>query len=129
MSGDPFDLELATAALLSDSHDVQFLLQLLARQLTGALGDRVTVERDGGLFRRRTTAVRSLRVTVGDDEYLATEQVCSVGHDSGGIRIRTEKVSMDEWLSRLLRALQEEATHNQAARMALENLLLRGGPP
>lgn len=128
MSGEPFDLELATAALLSDTHDVQFLLQMLARQLTGSLGDRVKVERDGGLFRRRNESVRSLRVAIGDDEYLATEKGCAIGHDSGGIRIRTENVAMEAWLSRLLGALQEEAGHNQSARLALENLLLRGGP-
>ncbi len=128
MSGDAFDLELATAALLSDTHDVQFLLQMLARQLSGSLGDRVKVERDGGLFKRRSTAVKSLSLTVGDDVYTASESGCSVGHDSGGIRIRTEKVPMEEWLSRLLEALQSEAGHNQSARLALENLLLRGGP-
>ena len=129
MSGDAFDLELATSALLADTSDTQFLLQMLARQLSGALGGRVTVERDGGLFKRRAGAVKSLKVAVGDDEYIATEQACQIGHESGGIRIRSEKVSMDDWLGRLLQALQAEAGSNQASRMALENLLLRGGPP
>lgn len=128
MSGDSFDLELATAALLSDTHDVQFLLQMMARQLGGSLGERVKVERDGGLFKRRSTTVRSVSLAVGDDFYTASESACSIGHDSGGIRIRTEKVPMQEWLERLLRALQAEAGHNQSARLALENLLLRGGP-
>ena len=127
MSGDAFDLELAASALLADTSDVQFLLQMLARQLSGSLGGRVTVERDGGLFRRRSERVRSLRVAIGDDEYIATEQACQIGHESGGIRIRTEKVSMGDWLGRLLQALQAEAGSNQSARLALENLLLRGG--
>lgn len=129
MSGDAFDLELATSALLADTSDVQFLLQMLARQLSGTLGDRVAVERDGGLFRRRSETVRSLKVAIGDDEYIASEQACQIGHDSGGIRIRTERVAMDDWLARLLRALQAEAGTNQSARLALENLLLGGGSP
>ena len=128
MSGDAFDLELATSALLADTSDVQFLLQMLARQLSATLGGRVTVEHDGGLFRRRNNAVKSLKVAIGDDEYVASEQACQIGHDSGGIRIRTEKVAMDDWLGRLLQALQAEAGSNQSARLALENLLLRGGP-
>ncbi len=128
MSGDAFDLELATAALLSDTHDVRFLLQMLARQLSGSLGDRVTVERRGGLLKRRNGEVESVSLSVGDDVYTASEAECSIGHDSGGIRIRTERVRMEEWLSRLLGALQVEAGHNQSARMALENLLMRGGP-
>ncbi len=127
MSGDAFDLELATSALLADTSDVQFLLQMLARQLTGALAGRVTVERDSGLIRRRSERVRSLKVAIGDDEYIASEQTCQIGHGSGGIRIRTEKVSMSDWLGRLLQALQSEAGSNQSARLALENLLLRGG--
>ena len=128
MSGDAFDLELATAALLSDTHDVRFLLQMLARQLSGSLGDRVRVERRGGLLKRRNGEVESVSLSVGDDVYTASEAECSIGHDSGGIRIRTERVRMEEWLSRLLGALQVEAGHNQSARMALENLLMRGGP-
>ena len=128
MSGDAFDLELATAALLSDTHDVRFLLQMLARQLSGSLGDRVRVERRGGLLKRRNGEVESVSLSVGDDVYTASEAECSIGHDSGGIRIRTERVGMEEWLSRLLGALQVEAGHNQSARMALENLLMRGGP-
>lgn len=130
MSGDPLDLELATTALLADSHDVRTLLKLLARQLAGALGERVEVKREGGLL-RRSEEVRSLKVRIGDDEFVAEaggQQVStSIGHDSGGIRIRTDKVPADQWLSRLLHRLQEEAAVNQAARMAIESLVMGGG--
>jgi hypothetical protein len=51
---------------------------------------------------------------------------CTIGHSSGGIRIRSEKVDMDTWLSRLLAVLQAEADHSQAVRQALENIVIGG---
>ncbi len=121
------DLELATTALLADNHDVRTLLKLLARQLAGALGPRVVVEREGGLL-KRSEEVKALRVSIGGDEFVAEvtkgQVSTSIGHDSGGIRIRTEKVATDEWLARLLAELQKEAATNQAARLAIENLVM-----
>lgn len=127
---DSMDVELATAALLGDTHDVRFLLKLMARQLAGALGSRVHVERAGGLF-RKSEDVKVIRVGIGSDDYSAEVRggsvEATVGHNSGGIRIRTETVGLEEWLQRLLGALKAEAAHNQAARMALESLVM-GGP-
>ncbi len=129
MSGDPMDLELATTALLADTHDLRNLLEMLARQLSGALGDRVRVERAGGRF-RRSEEVRSLKVRIGGDEFAAEVRGAAVettvGHESGGIRIRTEKVPADAWLARLLAELRKEAEGSQAARRAMENLLMGG---
>lgn len=130
MSGDPLDLELATTALLADSHDVRNLLKLLARQLAGTLGDRVEVRREGG-FLRKSEEVRSLKVHIGDDDFTAQVErgqvTTAVAHYSGGICIRTERVDTDQWLSRLLQELQKEAASNQASRMAIEGLVMGGG--
>jgi hypothetical protein len=127
---DSFDLELATAALLGDDQDVHTLIKVLARQLSDALGDRVKVERAGGLL-HRSDQVRSIQVGIDNNEFRADIQggsvTCSVGHASGGIRIRSERVEMDDWLRRLLSALQTEAAHSQVARQALENIVI-GGP-
>jgi hypothetical protein len=129
VSGDPLDLELATTALLADNHDVRVLLKLLARQLAGTLGERVEVVRDGSRF-RKSEEVRSLRVAVGSDEYAADVAkgmvTTSIGHNSGGIRIRTERVGTEEWLSRLLAGLRQEAESNQASRMAIETIVMGG---
>lgn len=129
MTGDPLDLQLATTALLADSHDVRALLKLLARQLAGALGERVDVQREGGLL-RRSDEVRTLKVRIGTDQFVAEvakgQVATSIGHDSGGIRIRTEKLPADQWLSRLLQELQKEAQTNQASRMAIESLVMGG---
>jgi hypothetical protein len=130
VTDDAFDLELAAASILGDTHDVRFLLKLLASELAGPLGDRLHVERQGG-FLRKSDDIKSVRASIGQEDFAAavtgTSVACTVGHSSGGIRIRSEQVEMDEWLRRLLARLQAEATHSQAARLALENIVI-GGP-
>lgn len=127
---DAFDLDLATATLMAESNDIEMLLRVLAKQLAEAFGERLTVEREGGRF-RKSDKIRALDVNLGDDGYRAEltngNVTCTVGHSSGGIRIRSERVAMDEWLRRLLGSLRAEATHSQTARLALENIII-GGP-
>ena len=124
---DPMDLELATTAILADAHDTKELLKLLARQLAGNLGERVTVERAGGLL-KRSDEVKHLKVTIGPEEFEASADKSSVetsiAHTSGGIRIRSERCTADVWLNRLLEELRKEAATNQAARMAIEGLVM-----
>jgi len=126
---DSFDLELAAASLRADRTDVHVLLKVLVDQLSDALGDRLRVERAGGRF-RKSEAIASLVVSMGDDRFEAVVDGpslrCSIGHASGGIRIRTEPVDMDTWIARLLAALQAEAAHSQSARLALEQMVIGG---
>ena len=127
--GGAFDLEMATAALLADGKDVHMLLGVLAKQLASALGDRLTVERKGGLL-RHSEEIKALQVSVAKEDFRAELHgggvTCTVGRTSGGIRIRNEEVDMDEWLRRLLTNLQTEAAHSQSARLALENIVIGG---
>lgn len=123
---DPMDLELATTAILADAHDTRQLLKLLARQLAGALGERVTVEREGRF--KKTDEIKSLTVAVGTEDFIATSDKrgveTAIAHSSAGIRIRTEKVAPGAWLRRLLDELSKEAETNQAARLAIEGLVM-----
>lgn len=123
------DLDLAAASLRADATDVRTLLKVLVDYLQGGLGSRLHVQRAGGLF-RKGDEIRSLRAEVGDDDFEAVVDgdtlLCGIGHSSGGIRIRSEKVDMSTWLTRLLGALQAEAARSQRVREALENLLIRG---
>lgn len=125
-----FDLELAAASLRADAADVRILAAALVDQLADALGSRMKVQRAGGRF-RRSGEVRSLTVDLGDDQFsfeLDGQSVrCAIGHLSGGIRIRTEKVDLDTWLRRLLAGLRDEAAGSQAVRLALEGMVT-GGP-
>ncbi len=126
---DSMDLELAAASLRADGSDVRILVKALADQLAEALGSRLEVQRSGGRF-RKSDDIRSLRITLGDDQFDAevdgSTLRCTVGHSSGGIRIRSEKVGADEWLGRLLAVLKTEAAHSQAVRQALESMVIGG---
>jgi hypothetical protein len=127
---DSLDLDVAAASILNASRDIQSLLKALAAQLSGALGDRMKVERKGGLL-HHSDEVRSLEANVGKEQFHAElhggDVVCTVGHSSGGIRIRSDETTMDEWLRRLLQALQVESAHSESARAALEHIVI-GGP-
>jgi hypothetical protein len=124
------DLELAAASLRADGSDVRILVKVLADQLADALGSRLDVKRSGGRF-RKSDDIQSIRITIDDDQFEAdvdgTSLRCTVGHSSGGIRIRSEKVGVDEWLARLLALLKAEAAHSQAVRQALESMVIGGG--
>jgi hypothetical protein len=127
---DSFDLELAASSLRAEGSDVRILVKVLVDQLTDALGPRLEVERAGGRF-RKSEEVRSIAIALEDDRFDAVVDGnilrCTIGHSSGGIRIRSEKVDMDTWLRRLLTVLKAEAVNSQAVRLALESMVI-GGP-
>jgi hypothetical protein len=126
---DSMDLELAAASLRADGSDVRILVKVLADQLADALGSRLEVTRSGGRF-RKSDDIRSIRISLDDDQFEAEVEGdtlrCAIGHSSGGIRIRTEKVGVDAWLARLLTVLKAEAAHSQAVRQALETIVIGG---
>jgi hypothetical protein len=125
-SGAAFDLSMAVSQLASNSTDLRIMLKLLVAQLAGVLGDRIAVERAGRF--RKSDEIKSVRITLGDDTLEALVDGgsvrCSIGHASGGIRIRSEQVGMDAWLTRLLTTLQSEAAHSEQTRLALENIVI-----
>ena len=120
---------MAVSQLASNNTDARIMLKLLAVQLADALGDRLVVERSGGRF-RKSDEIKSLRVTLGNDSLEADVQGpsvhCTIGHSSGGIRIRSEQVDMKSWLTRLLSTLQAEAATSDQTRVALENIVIGG---
>jgi hypothetical protein len=124
-----FDLEMAAASLRADGSDVGILVKVLADQLGDALGSRMEVQRAGGRF-RKSDKVRSIRITMDGDQFDAEVDGptlrCTIGHSSGGIRIRSQKVDVDEWLARLLTVLKAEAANSQAVRHALESMVIGG---
>jgi hypothetical protein len=122
-----FDLSMAVSQLASNSTDSRIMLKLLASQLADALGDRLVVERAGGRL-RKSDEIKSVRVTLGSDTLEANVRgpsvQCTIGHSSGGIRIRNEEVDMATWLTRLLSTLQTEAASSEQTRVALENIVI-----
>jgi hypothetical protein len=129
--GGPVDLEMAAAALLANNKDVKMMLRVLGKTLQDTVGDRVEIVRQGGgLLHRPSEDVKSITVHLGPDDYEAQlggrSVQCSVARSSGGIRIRNEQLPVEQWLGRLLGALQKEAVNNQSARTALQNVILGG---
>lgn len=129
-AGDDLDLDLLAASLRADDGDVAMLLRALVSRLSGALGPRLAVERAGRF--RKSDEIRRVSVHLGDDQLDAEVDrgslVCLVSRSSGGIRIRSTRVPLDEWLRRLLGSLRDEASTTQATRQALEALLIGGQP-
>jgi hypothetical protein len=129
--GSPVDMQLAAAALLANNKDVKMLLRVLGKNLQEALGSRVEVARpSGGLLHRQSDEVKSITVHLDNDDYEASldgpSVRCTVGRSSGGIRIRSEQLPVEQWLNRLLSSLQEEAVNNQSAQAALQNVIVGG---
>lgn len=131
MSDPAFDLDMAAATIRSNSADVNAMLKALAGQMKDTLGDAVAVERAGSRF-HKSDEVKAFEVTLGDDvlraEVSGSSLACTAEHRSGGIKIRSERVDIDEWLRRLLTALQSEASHSDSARQALEQVVIGGQP-
>lgn len=123
------DLDLLASSLRADAGDVRALLRALVTRLAGALGERLEVERAGRF--RKGDEIRRVAIRLGDDQLDAVVErgslECTVSRSVGGIRIRTSRVSIDEWLRRLLQALRDEAATTQATRLALESLLIGDG--
>ena len=123
-----FDLSMAVSQLATNSTDLRIMLKLLVSQLSDALGNRISVERAGRF--RKSDEIKSVRISLGDDTLEAVVEGgtvrCTIGHSSGGIRIRSEQVGMDVWLTRLLTTLQSEAANSEQTRLALENIVIGG---
>ena len=122
------DLQAAVVSLESSASDGKMLLRLLVSELGEVLGDRLTVERSGGGFRKKSSEIKRISIRLGDEDLEAIADGpsinCTIGHSSGGIRIRSEKTEMSQWLSRLLSILSAEAQRSQATRQALENIVI-----
>jgi hypothetical protein len=129
-AGGDLDLDMMAASLRSDEGDVAVLLRALVSRLASALGPRLEVERVGGFF-KKSDEIKRVTVHLGDDRLDAVVNRgavdCTVSRSSGGIRIRSTRVGITEWIRHLLAALKAEAASSQATRTALEQLVIGDG--
>jgi hypothetical protein len=125
---DANDLAMAAAAIRANAGDFRALIRALSTELGDVLGDRLMTERVGKF--RKSNEISALRVTLSGNSYVAEIQrdtvQCSLAHFSGGIKIRTEPMSTDVWLARLLGDLRTEAAKSDATRIALERVVIGG---
>jgi hypothetical protein len=126
---DSYDLSMAAAALRSNSTDLRQLVKALCDELSDTLGDRLKIQHGGGRF-RKSNEISSVQITMANNLFEASldgaNLHCTLGHVSGGIRIRSETLSVNDWIVKLLEALRDEAAHSDAARLALENIVIGG---
>ena len=120
-------LGVASALANSYAEDVRGFLPLLAVVLESSLPGETEIERKGGLFQKQKP-VRKVTVTMGDLAYmledighgpLAAQRVKTVR----GIKLKTESLSVEEWLAELSEAISTRAQRNEKTFFALKELL------
>ena len=124
---DDLGFELLASSLRADVGDLKVFMEALATKLEGALPQQTVVQRKKtGLF---SGAKRVSRITVDlgdtgfDIAYDGTRVDPSRSKKVRGIVLKTEPMPLDRWIDELSRALSEEASQNEQARMALQRLL------
>jgi hypothetical protein len=123
----PDQLDLAGASLRAEGRELDAFLEVLAARLEEALPGVAKVERRRfglrGPRRVRRIALdageRRLELLVGGG---GSPQACRL-RLSGGIVLRRERLSLEDWLRELAEVVAERARESSAAREALERIL------
>lgn len=121
------EFELLAASLRADAGDAGAFLEALATKLSGALPQRTQIERAGGLF-SRAHPVHRLTVRLGEWEYALVAEPggaleASRTHAVRGITLKSEPLSLDQWITELSADLAELARTSLQDQMALRRLL------
>lgn len=123
----PLQVDLLAASLRADSTDLKSFLEVLATKLAGALPMQTSVARQNKLFSREHP-IREINVTLGEYQYRVVHEQQSLNTLRSkvvrGIVLKTEQLSMDQWINELATDLAQEATQSERARIALERFLL-----
>jgi hypothetical protein len=125
-----WDLAVLAASLRADSDDLSTYAGFLINTLAGLPPELVEVERKTGMFGRvkDDAPVLGVGVHLGDHRFTLRRDgvgkpvAAQVKHESGGIVMRTETVTMDVWSGQLAGALAEYAESNARAAQALQRL-------
>jgi hypothetical protein len=125
-----WDLAVLAASLRADSDDLSTYAGFLINTLAGLPPELVEVERRTGVFGRvkDDAPVLGVGVRLGDHRFtlrragVGKPVVAQVKHESGGIVMRTETVTMDVWAGQLAGALAEYAESNARATQVLQRL-------
>lgn len=137
MESSQWDLEMLAAGLRRHSGDLSMYAGFLLNSLSEALpADMVRIERRGGLMSRLRggeAPVIAVTVMLGGRgfalrrEKVGAQAVATIRHESGGVALRTETVSLADWSRQLAAALAGYAQQNAAAAEVLARLTLPGG--
>ena len=128
-SAGDLDLDLLSASIRADAADTDSFFSVLASKLQDALGDKVQIKREGGLFKRERAAVGiSVDLATGAGVVLEATRKgsaveCMVNRPVRGIVVSSRPVSLPEWIESLTRALADEARHSAQTWKALHGML------
>jgi hypothetical protein len=125
---EPLQVEMLAASLRADISDVNAFMEALAAKLSGSLPNQTEVIRHSS-FLSRDHPVREISVGLGDYQYrIVKERKGPIQTTRAkivrGIVLKTDLISMDQWINELANSLADESTRNAQARIALENFLL-----
>ena len=125
---EPLRVEMFAASLRADNTDVKAFLEALAVKLEGALPGLTTVTRQGGMFAREHP-VREISVPLGEYQYRIGRErqgplVAQRAKIVRGIVLKTEQITVDQWIDDLSEALVQVSGQSTQARTALERFLL-----
>ncbi|MDP9285869.1 MAG: hypothetical protein M3P41_13100 [Actinomycetota bacterium] len=126
MDGGEIDVELVAASLRASSNDLKTFVEVLADKLERALPGRVQVERRATRFLGREKRVDRIQCQLGEQRYVLSARNGIEARRAMAVRgvvLKTEELSLDEWLGALARDLADEARTNEHAQLALQQLL------
>jgi hypothetical protein len=122
--------DLVAAQVRADSADADTFFKVLALKLSDALGDRVKLERGGGLLKRDkpVTGIELDLSSGGSGVVLRAERgrtgvSCTAMRKVRGIALSTKELTMPQWVEELVSALSEEAKRSGQTSQALQGLL------
>jgi hypothetical protein len=124
---DAADVELLAASLRASSSDLSVFVEVLADKLEDALPGRVKVGRRPTRFLGKQKRVERLECELAGQRYLlaARDGVVEARRATvvRGVVLKTEELSLEEWLDALARGLADEARTSESAQLALQRLL------
>ena len=125
------DLDLlASSPLATDDSDVRNTSCEPSSSGSPEHSARLSVIRARGRLFSKSDKVERMTITLGDNQLDGRGRGSGVAlyhrPQLGGIRIRSARVSTQDWLRGVLGALAEEAATSQQTRLALESIVIGG---
>ena len=116
------NFELIAASLRANAQDIDVFVQVLAEKFEAAVPDATHVERAG---LRGGGRVKTIAVELRDHRYRVDDRGRhpSRSHVVRGITLKSDDLSLDEWIESLAYDLAQEAERTERGRLALAEFL------
>ena len=121
------EFDLLAASLRADLRDFAAFFEALAAKLEGALPGRAIVKRRSQGFLSKRKRVERIVVDCGEQRYQldydGRAPAARRATLSGGIALRSDVISIEDWVDGLARWLADEAERSDHGRLALQKML------